>query len=138
MSKGQTEAELLLRELRAIPKLIQELQRDIEATRSSLLTSPQWSDMKVEGGLKQSQEDKNIRVIDNCDWHVSQIGKLNRRKTEILDIIFQLKDNDQRRVLIAAYLTYDTYTEAYDALFMSKAKFFTIKRKAVENLNRLI
>ncbi|MEQ9810319.1 DUF1492 domain-containing protein [Streptococcus jiangjianxini] len=138
MSKGQTRAELLLNELRAIPKLIQELQRDLEATRSSLLTSPQWSDMRVEGGVRMSQEDKNIKIIDNCEWHVKQINQLNRRKTEIMDIIFKLEDNDQRRVLIAAYLTYDSYVEACDALYMSKAKFFTIKGKAVKNLNRLI
>ncbi|ESV55155.1 DUF1492 domain-containing protein [Streptococcus hyovaginalis] len=138
MSKGQTKAELLLRELRAIPKLIKQLQRDLEATKTSLLTSPQWSDMRVSGGVKKTQEDKNIFVIDSCEWHIKRIKTLLERKHEILDIISEIPDIEQQDVLISAYLTYDSYVDAQEGLDLSTNKFFRLRRMAIDSLNKVI
>ena len=104
MAKVKTEAEVLLEELRLIPKMIKQLKVDIEATRSSLLTSPQWSDMKVSGGVRQSQTDKNVSIIDASDYGLAEIEKLVRRKQEIIDIIMQMPDIVQRHILITTYI----------------------------------
>ena len=68
MSKTKTKAEYLLEELRLIPKMIKQLKLDIENTRSSLLTSPQWSDMKVSGGVRRTQTDKNVSIIEGSGY----------------------------------------------------------------------
>ncbi|SUO90927.1 DUF1492 domain-containing protein [Streptococcus uberis] len=138
MGRNQTKADMLLKELKAIKTNINELEKDIEATRSSVLSSPQWSDMKVSGGIKQSQTDKNVAIIDRCDTQIEQIQKNLERKSEILKMIYQLEDKEHQNVLLAGYVNCETFDDAYDSLKMSKAKYFTIKRKAIEQLNRLV
>lgn len=138
MGRNQTKADMLLAELRGINKNIVELERDIEASRSTLLSSPQWSDMKTSGGLKQSQTDKVVNVIDRCEVQFELINEMIERKNRIMRLIYKLKDTDQINVLIAGYLTYETFNDAWDSLGMSKGKFHTIKRKAIDSLNSLI
>ena len=136
--KEKTQAEYLLEELRVIPKLIEQLKLDIEATRSSVLSSPQWSDMKVSGGIRQSQTDKNVSIIDVSDYNLAEIEKLVQRKQEIIDIIMQLPDITQRHVLITTFVNCQTYDEAIDRLEMNRNTYYAIKRKAIENLNDLL
>ncbi|MBC9703067.1 MAG: DUF1492 domain-containing protein, partial [Leuconostoc sp.] len=90
MAKSKTEAEYLLEELRLIPKMIKQLKLDIEATRSSLLTSPQWSDMKVSGGVRRTQTDKNVSIIDASDYGLAEIDRLIKRREEIIGIIMKI------------------------------------------------
>ena len=136
--KEKTQAEYLLEELRVIPKLIEQLKLDIEATRSSVLSSPQWSDMKVSGGIRQSQTDKNVSIIDVSDYNLAEIEKLVQRKQEIIDIIMQMPDITQRHVLVTTFVNCQTYDEAIDRLEMNRNTYYAIKRKAIENLNDLL
>lgn len=99
MAKSKTEAEYLLEELRLIPKIIKQLKLDIEATRSSLLTSPQWSDMKVSGGIRHSQTDKNVSIIDASDYGLAEIDRLIKRREEIIGIIMRIPDVDRKSVV---------------------------------------
>ncbi|AJD83109.1 hypothetical protein [Streptococcus phage Str-PAP-1] len=138
MGRNQTKADMLLKELKAIKTNTIELEKDIEATRGSVLSSPQWNDMKVSGGIKQSQTDKNVAIIDRCDTQIEQIQKNLKRKSEILKMIYQLEDKEHQNVLLAGYVNCETFDDACDSLKMSKAKYFTIKRKAIEKLNILI
>lgn len=138
MSKSKTPAEELLEELRLIPKLIEQLKLDIEDTRSSVLTSPQWSDMKVSGGLKRSQDDKNVAIIDVSDYNLAEIDKLVQRKQEIISVIMQLPDMVQRHVLITTYARCESFEEARYTLGIGKEKYYTIKRKAVKSLNETL
>lgn len=138
MGRIKTPAEKMLEELRVIPKLISELKNDIEATRSSILSSPKWSDMKVQGGLKQSQEDKNITILDVSEYNVKQIESLVARKAEIMDIIMTMPDMLQRHVLITTYASCQTFEEAMDRLEMTRNNYFMLKRKGVESLNLIL
>lgn len=128
---------MLLKELRVIPKLIKELERDM-AKNQSVLSSPQWSDMKVQGGIKQSQTDKNINNIIKGEYYAGQIGELDRRKGNIIKMIMQLPDITQRHVLVTTFVNCQTYDEAIDRLEMNRNTYYTIKRKAIENLNDLL
>lgn len=138
MAKSKTEAEYLLEELRLIPKMIKQLKLDVEATRSSLLTSPQWSDMKVSGGVRQSQTDKNVSIIDTSDYGLTEIDRLAKRREEIIGIIMQIPDSAQRYVLLTTYLNCQTFDEAIDKLELNRNKYYTIKAKAVKNLNIIL
>lgn len=138
MSKGQTEADELLNELRIIPKIIKTLVEDSEAIRGSLITSPQWSDMRVTGGVRQSQEDKNIKVIDKSEYHQAEIEKLIKRREEITSIIMQLP-MVQAHVLNVTYLKCDSYDEAMDYLDIhNRNKYFKNLRIAKEKLNLIL
>ena len=138
MSKERTPAENMLNELRVIPKLIEQLKLDIEATRSAVLTSPQWSDMKVQGGLRKSQEDKNIAIIDVFDYNVQQINQLMARKIEIMNILMTIPDMLQRHVLITTYANCGNFDEAMDKLGMTRNNYYLLKRKGVETLNLIL
>ena len=138
VGKDKSQAEKMLDELRVIPKLIEQLKLDIETTRSSLLTSPQWSDMRVQGGIKKSQEDKNIAIIDTSDYNIQQINELMARRTEIIKQVMQLPDIMQRHILITTYLNCESFEEARYTLGIGKDKYYTIKRKGIESLDRMI
>lgn len=138
MSKGQTEADALLNELRVIPKMIETLVEDSEAIRSALLTSPQWSDMRVSGGLRQSQEDKNIKVIDTKAYHQAEIDKLIERREEITRIIMRLP-MIQAHILNVTYLKCSSYDEAMDYLdIRNRNKYFRNLRIAKEKLELIL
>ncbi len=138
VAKSKTEAEYLLEELRLIPKIIKQLKLDIEATRSSLLTSPKWSDMKVSGGIRQSQTDRNVSIIDTSDYGLAEIDRLIKRREEIIGIIMRIPDVAQRHVLLTTYLRCETFDEAIDKLELNRNKYYTIKTKAVKNLNIIL
>lgn len=138
VAKSKTEAEYLLEELRLIPKMIKQLKLDVEATRSSLLTSPQWSDMKVSGGIRQSQTDKNVSIIDASDYGLAEIDRLVKRREEIIGIIMRIPDVSQRHILLTTYLRCETFDEAIDVLQVNRNKYYTIKTKAVKNLNIIL
>ena len=136
--RKKTQAEYLLEELRVIPKLIEQLKRDIEITRGSLLTSPQWSDVKVSGCIKRSQEDKNIAIIDVSDYNIAKIEKLLKRKQEIVDTVMEIPDMVQRHVLITTYLNCETTKEARIVLCIGKDKYNNIKQEAIESLDSIL
>ena len=138
MSRIKTKAEYLLEELRLIPKMIKQLKLDIENTRSSLLTSPQWSDMKVNGGVRRTQTDKNVSIIDASDYGLVEIDRLTKRREEIIGVIMQIPDSAQRYVLLTTYLNCQTFDEAIDKLELNRNKYYTIKAKAVKSLNIIL
>lgn len=129
-----TEAEKLLKELQTIPKIINELKLDIERTQSSLLSSPQWNDMRVTGGVRKSQEDKNIYIIDISEYNRKEVERLVKRKEEIMSLIHSLEP-EQCLLLITAYCNCQFPTEAIEKLGWGKDKFYIIKRLALKNLN---
>ncbi|MHB9781415.1 DUF1492 domain-containing protein [Streptococcus sp. 10F2] len=139
MSKKQTDAQILLHELRSIPRLIIALKQDIEATRSSVLTSPKWSDMKVSGGVRTSQESKNIAIVDITAYNTEEIKKLVARREEIIQIIMSIPDMVLRHVLLATYVNTETCDEAMEYLdIRNRNKYFTLKRKAEESLDLIL
>ncbi|MFF1072155.1 DUF1492 domain-containing protein [Streptococcus pyogenes] len=131
-----TEAHKILKELQMIPKIIKELKLDIERTQASLLSSPQWSDMRVSGGVRQTQTDKNVAIIDAKDYNLAEIDKLLKRKEEILDIISKL-DAEPRLLLIRAYVI-EKYPSDCIEKYYSEKKYYTVKRIAIDQLNAVI
>lgn len=138
MSRIKTKADYILEELRLIPKTIKQLKLDIENTRSSLFTSPQWSDMKVSGGVRRTQTDKNVSIIDASDYGLAEIDRLVKRREEIIGVIMQIPDSAQRHVLLTTYLNCQTFDEAIDKLEFNRNKYYTIKAKAVRSLNVIL
>lgn len=138
MSRIKTKADYILEELRLIPKTIKQLKLDIENTRSSLLTSPKWSDMKVSGGVRRTQTDKNVSIIDASDYGLAEIDRLVKRREEIIGVIMQIPDSAQRHVLLTTYLNCQTFDEAIDKLELNRNKYYTIKAKAVRSLNVIL
>lgn len=136
MSKGQTKAGRLLKELHTIPKIIHELKLDIERTQASLLSSPKWSDMRVTGGVRQSQGDKNASIIDAKDYNLAEVNRLLKRKEEIHNILNQL-DPEFRLLLTRAYCI-EEYPSDCIGKYYSERKYYTVKRKAIDQLNAVL
>lgn len=135
--KIDTPAHALLRELREIPRLIEQLELEIEQAESSLLTSQQWSDNKVKGGLKQSQDDKYVRIFSITEGAKKEIARLTERREEIREICKQL-DAKQYDVLFYCALNYSSHKEAYLERGMTEGSYFRILRTGTKKLNEVI
>ena len=130
----QDDARELLNELKYIPKKIQLLKEDIEATRKSLIKSPTYSDTRVKGGTLYSQEDKFVSIIDTTDYNKQLISELLDRKGEILQILNKL-DHLEYLILFTLYCNDLTNDEAMDKLdIRHRNKFFKLKKQAIERL----
>ncbi|GAB6746108.1 DUF1492 domain-containing protein [Streptococcus uberis] len=137
VKKEVTEAEKLLKELHNIPKIIEALKLDIERTRNSLIANPKWSDIRVVGGVRQTQEDKNLHIIDTSEYNRKEVERLVKRKEEIMSLIHSL-DPEQSLLLITAYCNCQYPTEAMEKLGWGKDRFYRTKKAAIENLNILL
>lgn len=128
----------LLNELKYIPKKIQLLKEDIDATRKSLIKSPTYSDTKVKGGTPYSQEDKLVSIIDTTDYNKQLISELLDRKGEILQILNKL-DHLEYMILFTLYCNDLTNDEAMDKLdIRHRNKFFKLKKQAIERLQLIL
>ena len=134
----QDDAIELLNELKYIPKKIQLLKEDIEATRKSLIKSPTYSDTGVKGGTQYSQEDKFVSIIDTTDYNKQLISELLDRKGEILQILNKL-DHLEYLILFTLYCNDLTNDEAMEKLdIRDRNKFFKLKKQVIEHLQLIM
>lgn len=134
----QDDARELLNELKYIPKKIQLLKEDIEATRKSLIKSPTYSDIKVKGGKQFSQEDKLVSIIDLIDYNKSQIQLLLKRKEEIISILNTL-DDIEFLVLFTQYCNDLTNEETMEKTgIRHRNKYFKIRKQAIHHLQLIL
>nr|WP_228062370.1 DUF1492 domain-containing protein [Streptococcus sp. 19428wA2_WM07] len=103
------------------------------------MTSTSWSDMKVSGGVRTSQESKNIAIVDITAYNTEEIKKLVARREEIIQVIMTMPDMVFRHVLLATYVNTKTCDEAMEYLdIRNRNKYFTLKRKAEESLDLIL
>lgn len=134
----QDDARALLNELKYIPKKIQLLKEDIEATRKSLIKSPTYSDTKVNGGTPYSQEDKLVSIIDLIDYNKSQIQLLLKRKEEIIIILNKL-DDIEFLVLFTQYCNDLTNEETMEKTGIRyRNKYFKLRKQAIHHLQLIL
>lgn len=132
------DAKELLNELKYIPKKIQLLKEDIEATRKSLIKSPTYSDIKVKGGKQFSQEDKLVSIIDLIDYNKSQIQLLLKRKEEIISILNKL-DDIEFLVLFTQYCNDLTNEETMEKTGIRyRNKYFKLRKQAIYHLQLIL
>lgn len=132
------DAKELLNELKYIPKKIQLLKEDIEATRKSLIKSPTYSDIKVKGGKPYSQEDKLVSIIDLIDYNKSQIQLLLKRKEEIISILNKLEDIEFL-VLFTQYCNDLTNEETMEKTGIRyRNKYFKLRKQAIYHLQLIL
>lgn len=132
------DAKELLNELKYIPKKIQLLKEDIEATRKSLIKSPTYSDIKVKGGKPYSQEDKLVSIIDLIDYNKSQIQLLLKRKEEIISILNKLEDIEFL-VLFTQYCNDLTNEETMEKTGIRyRNKYFKLRKQAIHHLQLIL
>lgn len=132
------DAKELLNELKYIPKKIQLLKEDIEATRKSLIKSPIYSDIKVKGGKPYSQEDKFVSIIDLIDYNKSQIQLLLKRKEEIISILNTL-DDIEFLVLFTQYCNDLTNEETMEKTgIRHRNKYFKLRKQAIHHLQLIL
>lgn len=132
------DAKELLNELKYIPKKIQLLKEDIEATRKSLIKSPTYSDIKVKGGKPYSQEDKLVSIIDLIDYNKSQIQLLLKRKEEIISILNKLEDIEFL-VLFTQYCYDLTNEETMEKTGIRyRNKYFKLRKQAIHHLQLIL
>ncbi|GAB6714119.1 DUF1492 domain-containing protein [Streptococcus uberis] len=134
----QDDAKELLNELKYIPKKIQLLKEDIEATRKSLIKSPTYSDIKVKGGKPYSQEDKLVSIIDLIDYNKSQIQLILKRKEEIISILSKL-DDIEFLVLFTQYCNDLTNEETMEKTGIRyRNKYFKLRKQAIYHLQLIL
>lgn len=132
-----TKANQLIKELQHIPKIIAELKRDIERTRSQLLPSQTWSNIRVSGGIRKTQDDRLTTIIDVSDYNKAEIERLLERKKAILDYMASVLDSEEYLMVLALSLR-ETNDEAMDQLQYSRRKFYIMKKKVIQKLDTIL
>lgn len=131
-------AQELIRELKTIPKLIKALQEDKEAMNKSLLTSPWYSDMKVQTSNQNAQESRLVAILDKVGLYHEQVQDLLKRREKLVDFIMLISDIELRRIILAVVRS-DTHDEAMANLGMyNRNKYFKLKKQAMNQLERIV
>ncbi|EGJ27281.1 hypothetical protein Javan425_0028 [Streptococcus phage Javan425] len=139
MGKNQTpKANRFINDLKAIPKLIESLERDSNIMNRSLIKSPQWNDMSVSGGVRKTQEDKNIDAIVKTDYYSKQIEELKRKKENMINIIIQNTGLCESHVLIKTIESEDSYQAMEKLDIGNRNKYFKILNDGKKSLELIL
>ncbi|MEQ9763330.1 hypothetical protein [Streptococcus jiangjianxini] len=131
------DAKQLINQLKSIPKLIQTLEEDREATLSIVYGSQSYSDTRVQISKTNAVESKTVAYLDQSNYLMKQIEQLHNERKQLLNILQQIKDLELVMVLFAIVNT-ETLTEAQEHLDISRSKFFRLKKEAMAELDKVL
>ncbi|MGT2832374.1 hypothetical protein JavanS250_0002 [Streptococcus satellite phage Javan250] len=130
-------AKQLINQLKSIPKLIQMLEEDREATLSVVYGSQSYSDTRVQTSKTNAQEARTVAYLDQSDYMLKQIEQLHEERKSLLEYIHKVDDLNLVVVLFAI-INNGTLTEAQDHLDVSRSTFFRLKREAMAKLDEVL
>ncbi|MBA2796571.1 DUF1492 domain-containing protein [Streptococcus porcinus] len=104
----------------------------------SLIKSPQWNDMSVSGGVRKTQEDKNIDAIVKTDYYSKQIEELKRKKENMINIIIQNTGLCESHVLIKTIESEDSYQAMEKLDIGNRNKYFKILNDGKKSLELIL
>ncbi|MGT2832974.1 hypothetical protein [Streptococcus halotolerans] len=131
------DAKQLINQLKSIPKLIQTLEEDREATLSVVYGSQSYSDIRVQTSKTNAQEAKTVAYLDQSDYLLKQIEQLHAERQSMLEYVYKVDDLNLVMVLFAI-INNGTLTEAQGHLDVSRSTFFRLKREAMAKLDEVL
>lgn len=132
-------AKELLNELQNLDMDIQSRIDEINELEAGLLSSPKWSDVKVQGGQTRKVDDVYIQLIVMKEAIEQDTKEVINRKLELGRLINKLKNPKHRTILRMAYINKMYVDDICDSMGgMSSPTFYRLKKQAVNELDVIL
>ncbi|ORO99135.1 hypothetical protein B7696_06725 [Streptococcus mitis] len=132
-------AKELLKELQDLDMDIQSRIDEIKELEAGLLSSPKWSDVKVQGGQTRKVDDVYAQLITMKDEIEKDTKEVINRKLELGRMINRLKNPKHRTVLRMTYINKMYVDDICDSMGgMSSPTYYRLKKQAVNELDVIL
>ena len=131
-------AKELLTELQSLDMDIQSRIDEINELEAGLLSSPKWTDIKVQSGQVKKIDDVYAQLITMKQEIEHDIKEIIDRKLELSRLINKLSNPKYRTVLRMTYINKMYVDDICDKMEISRTTFYTWRGLAISELNDLL
>lgn len=131
-------AKELLSELQNLDMDIQSRIDEINELEAGLLSSPNWSEVKVKGGQPRKIDDVYAQLITMKDAIEQDTNAIINRKLELGRMINKLTNPKHRTILRMTYINKGTADSICYDLKMSRTTYYRLKNEAILALEEVI
>lgn len=131
-------AKELLKELQDLDMDIQSRIDEINELEAGLLSSPKWSDVKVQGGQTRKVDDVYAQLITMKNEIEKDTKVVINRKMELGRMINKLTNPKHRTILRMTYINKGTADSICYDLKMSRTNYYRLKNEAILALEEVI
>lgn len=131
-------AKELLKELQDLDMDIQSRIDEINELEAGLLSSPKWTDVKVQGGQTRKVDDVYTQLVVMKEAIEQDTKEVIDRKLELGRMINRLKNPKSRSVLRMTYITKLYVDDICDKLAISKSSYYNMRKMAIEELSTIL
>ena len=131
-------AKELLTELQSLDMDIQSRIDEINELEASLLSSPKWTDVKVQSGQVRKIDDVYAQLITMKQEIERDVKEIIDRKLELSRLINKLSNPKFRTVLRMTYINKMYVDDICDKMEISRTTFYTWRGLAISELNDLL
>lgn len=131
-------AKELLSELQNLDMDIQSRIDEINELEAGLLSSPKWSEVKVQGGKPRKIDDVYAQLITMKDAIEKDTNVVINRKLELGRMINKLTNPKHRTILRMTYINKMYVDDICDKLSISKSSYYGMRKVAIEELNVIL
>ena len=131
-------AKELLSELQSLDMDIQSRIDEINELEAGLLSSPNWSEVKVKGGQPRKIDDVYAQLITMKGEIEQDTNAIIDRKLELGRMINKLSNPKHRTILRMTYINKMYVDDICDKLSISKSSYYGMRKVAIEELNVIL
>ncbi|CEX60363.1 TPA: DUF1492 domain-containing protein [Streptococcus pneumoniae] len=131
-------AKELLKELQDLDMDIQSRIDEINELEAGLLSSPKWTDVKVQGGQTRKVDDVYTQLVVMKKAIEQDTKEVINRKLELGRLINKLKNPKSRSILRVTYITKMYVDDICDKMEISRTTFYTWRNMAISELNEVL
>ena len=131
-------AKELLKELQDLDMDIQSRIDEINELEAGLLSSPKWTDVKVQGGQTRKVDDIYTQLVVMKEAIEQDTKEVINRKLELGRMINRLKNPKSRSILRMTYITKLYVDDICDKLAISKSSYYNMRKMAIEELSTIL
>ena len=131
-------AKELLKELQDLDMDIQSRIDEINELEAGLLSSPKWTDVKVQGGQARKVDDVYTQLVVMKDEIEKDTNVVINRKMELGRMINKLTNPKHRTILRMTYINKGTADSICYDLKMSRTTYYRLKNEAILALEEVI
>ena len=128
----------LLTELQSLDMDIQSRIYEINELEAGLLSSPKWTDVKVQSGQVRKIDDVYAQLITMKQEIERDIKEIIDRKLELSRLINKLSNPKYRTILRMTYINKGTADSICYDLKMSRTTYYRLKNEAISALEKVI
>ena len=128
----------LLQELQDLDMDIQSRIDEINELEAGLLSSPKWSDVKVQGGQTRKVDDVYTQLVVMKEAIEQDTKEVINRKIKLGRIINKLTNPKYRTILRMTYINKGTADSICYDLKMSRTTYYRLKNEAILALEEVV